>query len=111
MSTQPTMGRIVHYTLDESDCRSIQAQRNGEVYDYSSDQHNGRKVHVWIGIPVHPGDVFPAMVVRSRGDYKGENIDLQVFLSGNDIHWCTARYETDDPMGGPQKGRWHWPPR
>jgi hypothetical protein len=48
------------------------------------------------------GQAYPAMVVRVFG---GPNVNLQVWLDGNDTYWATSRGEGDGD------GCWSWPPR
>lgn len=46
------------------------------------------------------------MVVRVL---PGEQVNLQVFLDGNDVFWVTTRAEA--APGRTEPGRWHWPVR
>ena len=87
---QPTIGRIVHYTLTEQDAAQIANDRASAV-DRTL-RHN----------PVSPGQTYPAVVVRTFG---GPAVNLQVFLDGTDTYWATSRVEGDGP------GQWIWPPR
>ena len=85
-----TVGRIVHYRLSTQDVEQIDERRNAAV---------GQR-----GTGAVPGDVYPAIVVRTFGDTLAVN--LRVFLDGPDTHWVTSRgysVETD--------GCWFWPPR
>jgi hypothetical protein len=86
----PTVGRIVHYRLSESDVQSIKFARSAAGGMYPQ------------GNPVAPGDTYPAVVVRTFG---GPNVNLQVLLDGPDSFWATSRPEGDGP------GTWCWPPR
>jgi hypothetical protein len=87
MSALPSLGRVVHYTLCESDVEMINSRR-GE------DPNSGNRVQV--------GDVFPALVVRVWSE---TCVNLQVHLDGRDLLWATLRTEGDGPT------YWHWPPR
>jgi hypothetical protein len=85
----PTLGRIVLYTLNEQDAAMIRNQRiaaNGGM----------------LGNRVETGQVYPAIVVRTFG---GSAANLQVLLDGPDTYWATSRAEGDG------EGRWAWPPR
>lgn len=82
---QPTLGRIVHYTLADHDVAAI------------NDQHPDSRTRN----PVNAGDTFPAMVVRDWGG----SVNLQVFLDGSASYWATSRKEGDGP------GTWAWPTR
>lgn len=72
---KPTIGRIVHYTLGESDVANIKERRG--------DAHLGNRVEV--------GQVYPAMIVRVHGDTPTSFVNLQVFLDGRDAEWVTSR--------------------
>lgn len=84
---QPTIGRIVHYTLNEHDAKVINARRVA----YSN-----------IGNSVQAGADCAAIVVAAWGN---SSANLQVLLDGEDSYWATSRSEGDD------QGHWHWPPR
>lgn len=100
----PTIGRIVHYRLNELDVLRV----NGRRQDFRARQcaagapSTGFVAHV--GNDVRVGDVFPAMVVRVFEPSHGE-VNLQVFLDGNDTLWVTSSVE------GMGDGQWFWPPR
>jgi hypothetical protein len=106
---QPTIGRIVHYTLTQYDADAINKQRaNFEAHRRSlagtpDPGHRGATGHVaHLGNQASAGDVCPAMVVRTFG---GPAANLQVHLDGTDTYWATSRTEGDGP------GTWAWPPR
>lgn len=92
-SMQPTIGRIVHYTLSEQDValidQQIPASDENRVYRNS----------------VRAGDVYPAMIVQVWGDTPGSSVNLQVFLDGACSWWATSRTEGDGEF------HWAWPPR
>jgi hypothetical protein len=93
--SSPSIGRIVHYTLNEVDARNIshprqQAQGNG---------YAGIGIQIHNGNPVKEGDVFPAVVVRDWGG----SVNLKVLLDGDDTYWATSRSEGEDA------GTWAWP--
>lgn len=90
--TQPTIGRIVHYTLNAQDVALIDEQREkaGTI---------NRANHVRVG------DIYPAVVVRVWGDTPGSSVNLQVLLDGPDTYWATSRSE------GEGEFYWCWPPR
>lgn len=86
----PTIGRIVHYRLSTTDVQQIDERRR---------EAGGQR-----GNSAVPGDVYPAVVVRTFGDSLGVN--LRVLLDGPDTHWATSRgYGVETP------GCWFWPPR
>lgn len=89
---QPTIGRIVHYTLNEGDVGLI-------------NQH--RTENTDVGNAVQPGQVYPAMVVRVF-DPSATTVNLQVFLDGSGSYWATSRREAGE---GESVGFWVWPPR
>ncbi|HCT79268.1 MAG TPA: hypothetical protein DGT23_22445 [Micromonosporaceae bacterium] len=101
----PTIGRIVHYALNEWDADAINKRRadySATCRDNGGPPPTGHVGHV--GNSVAVGDYYPAMVVRTFGE--GAVVaNLQVFLDGNDCYWATSRGEGDAP------GTWTWPPR
>jgi hypothetical protein len=84
---QPTIGRIVHYTLSQQDADAINAQRGPLGGNHASE-----------------GDTYPAMVVRVFHP-ETSTANLQVFLDGPDSYWATSRTEGEGPF------YWAWPPR
>ncbi|MGI5161374.1 hypothetical protein [Microbispora sp. CA-102843] len=111
MSQQPTVGRIVHYTLNEADAKAINKRRaDFQVFQscFSGPSApgqagaDGHQAHV--GNHVEAGQVYPAIVVRVwESSFNSAN--LQVLLDGNDAYWATSKAEGDEP------GTWAWPPR
>lgn len=105
----PTIGRIVHYRINESDARTInkrradfeKARRHNLIGgDILTPKDPGWQAHV--GNDVREGDYYPAIVVRTFG---GTAANLKVLLDGNDDYWATSRAEGEGP------GSWAWPPR
>lgn len=106
---QPTIGRIVHYTLNEGDAVAINRRRT----DFTAFQRTlaapvesgdrGATGHVaHVGNQVRAGDVCAAVIVRTFG---GSAANLQVLLDGTDTYWATSRSE------GEGESHWAWPPR
>ncbi|KAB2384747.1 hypothetical protein [Actinomadura montaniterrae] len=108
---QPTIGRIVRYTLTEADADAINRRRA----DFEAFQRTilpprvsgtggatGHQAHV--GNRAQAGQTYPAMVVRVF-DPSATTANLQVSLDGNDTYWATSRTEGDG------EGHWVWPPR
>lgn len=109
---QPTIGRIVHYTLTDQDASAINKRRaDFEAFRRSlagpaepgMPGATGHMAHV--GNHAAEGDVCPAMVVRLFEHAAPGCANLQVHLDGTDTYWATSRYEGDQP------GHWAWPPR
>lgn len=97
---EPTLGRIVHYTLTQVDVDAIKAQRSVRIPPRSDD------VRPCVGNDVSEGDVVPMMVTQV---WTAECVNGQCFLDGNDQHWRTsATYSESYP---PEPGSWTWPPR
>lgn len=88
---QPTIGRIVHYTLSEHDEASI--LRQYPMHDAAGVRASRN--------PASAGQTYPALVVRVFDP----SANLQVFLDGDVTYWATSRTEGDGP------GYWAWPPR
>lgn len=108
---QPTIGRIVHYTLTPADADAINKRRA----DFAAFQqtlagpidpgHRGATGHVaHVGNHATAGAVYPAMVVQVW-DATTPSANLQVVLDGTDTYWATSRSE------GEGEGHWVWPPR
>ena len=89
----PTIGRIVHYKLNDTDADLITQRRNriGTL--------------ALMGNMALAGHTYPAAVVRVFSDDGEPVINLQVLLDGNDTYWATSRKEGTEP------GTWCWPPR
>ena len=81
----PTIGRIVHYTLTEQDIERIQNEADPRVA---------------YGNTPHAGDTVPLLVVRV---WDGRLVNGQVFLDGTGRLWVTSRAE------GADAGQWHYP--
>ncbi|MBT8161000.1 MULTISPECIES: hypothetical protein [Arthrobacter] len=99
---EPSIGRIVHYTLTESDAARINKRREDFMAfvkaskEYPSD---GYQAHV--GNAVRAGDVYPAIIVRVWAT----SVNLRVILDGTDDFWATSISE------GEGERHWSWPPR
>ncbi|OKI47225.1 hypothetical protein [Micromonospora sp. CB01531] len=99
---QPTIGRIVHYTLTEQDAEQINRRRQDFANRPGGPGHEGFQAHV--GNRAEAGQTFPAEVVRTFG---GSAVNLQVRLDGTDTYWATSRSEGEPG----EQGHWIWPPR
>lgn len=86
----PSLGRLVHYRLNEQDVAVINERRTAKGI-------RGNSVEV--------GDVFPLLVVRMWGEGPEACFNGTVFLDGPDTHWATSRKLGDQP------GECFWPPR
>lgn len=87
----PSIGRIVHYRLTESDVASISYQHDGTVKSCN--------------VP-RAGDVYPLVITRVWDEPTEESgINGQVMLDGNFTLWVTSRSQGDD------LGNWSAPPR
>lgn len=111
-----TIGRTVHYTLNEQDAAEINRRRTngGSIaarMKSSVPVHDGDEpsIYGWpagaqahIGNTAEVGQVYPAVSVRV---WTPGMANLQVMLDGNDVYWATSRHEGTEP------GTWAWPPR
>jgi hypothetical protein len=95
-----SVGRIVHYTLNQADADAINRRRADFTAAESAAGRTGFVGHV--GNSASEGDVCAAVVVRTWGY---PSVNLQVLLDGTDTYWATSRSEGDGP------GHWSWPPR
>lgn len=98
----PSPGRIVHYTLNQTDADAINRRRKDFASRPGGPGNEGFQGHV--GNSASPGQTYPAMVVACWG---GPRANLQVFLDGNDAYWATSRAEGE----AGEQGAWIWPPR
>ncbi len=88
----PTVGRIVHYKLSETDVQRIWQHRAEQTGCH--------------GNPVSPGEVVPMIIAVVWPNEYGENVpgvNGQAFLDGNDSLWVTSAKE------GMEAGQWSWP--
>ncbi len=120
----PTIGRLVHYTLDANDAAQINRRRTtgasiaerikqqlptlsggeGVITPVSVPQWPlGAQAH--IGNDVKEGDVFPMLIVRTWGDTAEASVNGQVLLDGTDVLWVTSV----SVGAGPRT--YAWPPR
>jgi hypothetical protein len=110
-----TIGRTVHYTLNEQDAAEINRRRTTgksisermkvQVSQVETETPilgwpTGAQAH--IGNTAEAGQIFPAVSVRV---WSPAMANLQVLLDGNDVYWATSRHEGTEP------GTWAWPPR
>lgn len=72
------IGTFVTYTLNVQDAATVNARPSGAF-----NGHNH----------AHPGDEYPALIVRDWGAYK----NLQVFYDGDGSIWATSRSQGDGP--------------
>jgi hypothetical protein len=82
----PSLGRIVHYSLSDSDVASIP--------DAASALNAPRA-----------GDVYPMLIVRVWGDAETSSVNGRVFLDGRHDLWVTSRSQ------GSGAGSWFEAPR
>lgn len=92
--TQVSLGRVVHYTLSDTDVAAI------------NDQFPESTTGQWRRNSVHAGDVCKADVVYVFAPASNA-ANLQVALDGNVTYWATSRVEGDPG----QPGTWAWPLR
>lgn len=103
----PSVGRVVHYRLSDSDAEQVTRRRDDAKakMDWHRTERTGAMVH--IGNPVKSGDVYPMVIVRVWSDDPDYDtaIQGQVLLDGSDTLWVTSRQQGDLP------GQWFEPPR
>lgn len=88
---KPSIGRIVHYVLTQSDANKIEHLRNSE--DFQGNPHSaGQHLPMIIAI------VWP----NEYGD-SHDGVNGQVIVDGNFGLWITSVKEGEGP------GTWHWP--
>lgn len=111
----PSVGRIVHYVLNEVDAEAINRRRTTSRAIAERIQVDawplGAQAH--IGNEVRAGDVFPMVIVRVwplRDDHPVWSVNGQVLLDGSDTYWATSR-EQAAPDCADKQGLWFEPPR
>lgn len=127
MKQQVTIGRVVIYTLSESDAAEINRRRTtpaaiAERIGIKFTTMDGtRESEAWplgaqahIGNEAQAGQEFPAIVVAVWG---AKCCNLKVMLDGTDTFWATSRSEFDpsildaDTKEPLKRGTWDWPQR
>ena len=93
---EPSVGRIVHYALDDSDVAAVRTERRR-----SNDTDRGT--------PVQAGELVALIVTAVWPEITGHDTRFQVngqaLLDGNDSLWVTMASEGSGP------GCWRWPAR
>jgi len=109
VTQKASIGRIVHYTLSDTDALRINARRTDgpSIQERLLDSTWPVGAQAHIGNKVAAGDVLPAMVVAVQPNGQ---VNAQVFLDGNDVLWVTSRDAASEESGS-HLGRWHWPQR
>jgi hypothetical protein len=102
---KPSIGRIVHYVLNEDDARQINRRRTTEPRDKWP---IGAQAH--IGNVATPGDVLPMVIVRVWGESEQSAVNGQVLLDGADTLWVSSRCQVT-PDSTDKQGLWFEPPR
>jgi hypothetical protein len=101
----PSLGRIVHYVLNENDAASTNKRRQDAKGSGIAATESGAVVH--FGNAVSAGQEFAAVVARVFPGSAGGTANLHVLLDGNDSFWATSR-----KIGAAdEQGSWHWPER
>lgn len=101
--TEPTIGRVIHYTLSEADAAQIMKRRADFDKHRLSDDYADTGYVAHFGNRVVAGQVCPAVIVAV---WPGSTtVNLHVLLDGVDAFWATSRAEGDRP------GTWAWPAR
>ncbi len=97
----PSIGRIVHYRLTESEVLDITRRRDhGRGSRSASKTKSGAMVHT--GNPVVAGELVPLIITKAGPETL---VNGQVTLDGNDSLWVTCASE------GHNHGEWEWPER
>lgn len=86
----PTIGRLVHYTLDAYDADAVNRRRAHGVTHLAAHRADPDGSQLHVGNGVSAGDVVPMMIVRVWGTDPTSSVNGQVFLDGNDVYWVTS---------------------
>lgn len=88
----PSIGRVVHYTLDKSDAEQINRRRAHARANRQAitDEAIGYQAHV--GNDVAEGDVYPLVITKVWDNPANAEsyVNGQVMLDGNDLFWATS---------------------
>ncbi len=98
----PTIGRIVWYTVSQSDADIITQHR--KRFDQVLLGGHQASNYYRIGNDVHAGNTYPADIVAVWGGKPDSYVNLQVKLDGTDCFWATSRQVGEGP------GFYQWMP-
>lgn len=99
----PTIGRIVHYRLSETDAEAINRRRDHARKHMEVHRANANGVQVHVGNRVEAGEAFPLVITQVWGGDPDSLVNGQVMLDGNDLFWATSVGVGEGP------GTWSWP--
>jgi hypothetical protein len=110
----PSIGRIVLYSLTFSDAKKINGRRvdgtTVKLLKAAGKWPDGAQAHV--GTHVQPYEIYPMIITRVRPHRDVPTLFLvsgQTFLNGSDTFWVEDVYQAE--AGMPSMGCWSWPPR
>jgi hypothetical protein len=86
----PTIGRLVHYTLDAYDANTINMRRAHAMANLPEHRERPTGAQLHVGNGVSAGDVFPMIIVRVWGDLPESAVNGKVQLDGTDTYWATS---------------------
>ena len=103
---QPTIGRVMVYTLTKHDAEQINRRRQDaqDKMDWHRALKTGAQVH--IGNVTEAGQSYPMIVTRVWGTTEYSAFNGQVILDGNDTLWVTSVH-----LGVGTPGTATWPER
>lgn len=107
----PSIGRVVHYVLNESDADHANRRRTdgATIRKMIAKMLWPAGAQAHIGNPARAGDVLPMMIVKVNDGGIG-SVNGQVFLDGCDVLWVTSREQVGTDSTDKQ-GLWFEPPR
>jgi hypothetical protein len=101
----PSIGRIVHYTLNGHDAAGVNRRRTDARRHQAEHMAACNGVVVHTGNNVAAGDVYPMIITRVWGQTEDSAVNGQVLLDGNDLLWVTSVAQ------GEGERRYTWPNR
>lgn len=101
----PTIGRLVHYCISQSDADSINKVRADAAFNRVNHRINADGSQIHIGNYAVKGQVFPMIIVAVHGRASTSFVNGQVFLDGNDSFWALSVAVGEGP------GTFSWPTR
>lgn len=94
----PSIGRIVEYTLSDSDAAQINRRRADASANIKAGTVGKTGFALHIGNGVLEGEKYPLLITRVWGDRPSSAVNGQVMLDGNDTLWVTSVAQGEGPF-------------
>jgi hypothetical protein len=102
----PTIGRIVHYKLNDTDAGAVNRRHDHANSHLAAHREAKTGVQLHVGNYVRAGEIYPMIIVRvwPQGSIEAV-VNGQVLLDGNEVLWKAS------VLCGPDEGQFMWPER